>query len=317
MKIRVTLLAALAAAFASAFLWGQTRPAAALSGRVMSAEEGPMEGVLVSARGPGSMTITVVSDAEGRYAFPSSKAQAGRYTIRIRAVGYDLDSPRDVTLTANGGVTADLKLTKTQDLASQLSNSEWLASFPGTEQQKASVRACTHCHTLERVARSRYDVEKLTAVIGRMATYPQLSFPLMIQKLVAARIGGGTTAVPLAALRRDDVLGDADLVINATPVGLTNAKLPIRHAATPRRCLFVDLVYGARPTPFLVAATRAGRRVLDGGHMLLHQGALAFERWTGERAPRAAMARALRDAGLALTQPDAAASFRVPRPPTR
>src|SRR5207245_10821242 len=60
-----------------------------------------------------------------------------------------------------------------------------------TEQQKASIRACTHCHTLERIARSRYDVDKLTSVIQRMSTYPQLSFPMMIQKLVAARIGGG------------------------------------------------------------------------------------------------------------------------------
>jgi shikimate dehydrogenase len=133
---------------------------------------------------------------------------------------------------------------------------------------------------------------------------------------LAARIGGRTTAVPLPALRRGDVLADADLVINATPLGLTNARLPFRHAATPRRCLFVDLVYGG-PTPFLVAAARAGRRTLDGGHMLLHQGALAFERWTGMPAPRAAMANALRDAGLALTQPNSAASFRLPRPPTR
>src|SRR5262249_39831548 len=39
--------------------------------------------------------------------------------------------------------------------------------------------------------RSRYDVDKLTGVIERMSTYPQLSFPFMIQRLVAARIGGG------------------------------------------------------------------------------------------------------------------------------
>jgi hypothetical protein len=74
----------------------------------------------------------------------------------------------------------------------------------GAEQQKASIRNCTHCHTLERVARSRYDVDKLTTVIERMATYPQLSFLQMIQKLVppgsavvksrsssAAKDGGG------------------------------------------------------------------------------------------------------------------------------
>jgi shikimate dehydrogenase len=131
------------------------------------------------------------------------------------------------------------------------------------------------------------------------------------------RAGATATAVPLAALRRGDVLADADLVVNATSLGLSGARLPIRHAATPRRCLFIDLFYGDRPTPFLADAARAGRRTLDGGHMLLHQGALAFERWTGVRAPRTAMARALRAAGLALTEPNTAGTVRPPRPPTR
>jgi len=115
----------------------------------------------------------------------------GQFSLAVRAVGYDLENARALEISPDRPTTVDLKLIKTNNLASQLSNSEWLESFPGTEQQKASVRACTHCHTLERVARSRYDTDKLTAVIERMSTYPQLSFPLMIQKLVAARIGGG------------------------------------------------------------------------------------------------------------------------------
>src|SRR5207237_5873212 len=125
---------------------------------------------------------TVVSDEQGRYRFPSAKLQPGRYSVRTRAVGYDLDAPREVEVIKGATATADLKLTKARDLASQLSNSEWLASFPGTEQQKASIRNCTHCHTLERVARSRYAVDKLTSVIQRMSAYPQLSFPSNIKK---------------------------------------------------------------------------------------------------------------------------------------
>ena len=47
---------------------GRAQPSIALSGRVSSAEEGPMEGVLVSAKKTGStITITVVSDEQGRY----------------------------------------------------------------------------------------------------------------------------------------------------------------------------------------------------------------------------------------------------------
>ena len=191
MRKRILLLA-MAMSIAVSLGTAENQPSVALTGQVTSAEEGSMEGVLVSAKKSDStITITVVSDDHGRYRFPAAKLQTGRYALRIRAIGYDLDSPSEVEVRKGSTATADLKLTKARDLASQLSNSEWLLSFPGTEQQKASIRRCTHCHTLERVARSRYDVDKLTSVIQRMSTYPQLSFPLMIQKLVAARIGAG------------------------------------------------------------------------------------------------------------------------------
>jgi streptogramin lyase len=151
-----------------------------------------MEGVLISARKVGStMTMTVVSNEKGQYRFPSSKLEPGLYALRIRAVGYDLAGSTSVEVGGGSSTSADLKLRKTKDVAAQLSNSEWLASLPGTEQQKASIRNCTHCHTLERVMRSRSDVEAMTKIVERMSTYPQLSFPLMPQKLVAARIGGG------------------------------------------------------------------------------------------------------------------------------
>jgi virginiamycin B lyase len=164
----------------------------ALSGRVSSVEEGPMEGVLVSVKRAGStMTITVVSDQQGRYRFPASKLAPGQYALSIRAVGYDLGDPSTVEVAAGKSAIADLKLRPASDVAAQLSNAEWLASIPGTEQQKASIRNCNHCHTLERVMRSRADEDGLAKIVERMSTYPQLSFPLMPQKLVAARIGGG------------------------------------------------------------------------------------------------------------------------------
>ena len=150
-----------------------------------------MEGVLISAKRTGSsMAFTVVSDAQGRYRFPSAKLSPGQYTLRVRAVGYDLEGPTSVEIGA-GTAAANLRLRKTADLAAQLSNAEWLASLPGTDQQKASIRNCNHCHTLERVLRSRAGADAMTKIVERMTTYPQLSFPLMPQKLVAARIGGG------------------------------------------------------------------------------------------------------------------------------
>jgi virginiamycin B lyase len=162
------------------------------TGQVTSSEEGPMEGVLVSATKAGStLTTTVVSDGQGRYRFPQSRLGPGQYVLRIRAIGYDLDGAATASVVAQKTTTADLKLRQTSDLASQLTNAEWLASFPGSDEQKASVRGCAHCHTLEPVARSRHDADRFVSVVERMAGYPPLAFPLMPQRIPAPRIGPG------------------------------------------------------------------------------------------------------------------------------
>src|SRR5262245_33631971 len=74
-------------------------PPAALTGKVTSAEEGAMEGVLVNAK-KGIVTVTVVSNDKGEFSFPAGKLGAGDYTLSIRAAGYDLDGPKTVTLAA-------------------------------------------------------------------------------------------------------------------------------------------------------------------------------------------------------------------------
>jgi hypothetical protein len=107
-----------------------------------------MEGVLVSAKKTGStITTTVFTDDTGRYRFPAARLAPGHYSVSIRATGYNLESPNSVDLPANDPVTLDLTLRKTKDLAAQLTNAEWLVSFPGTAEQKASVQNCSHCHT--------------------------------------------------------------------------------------------------------------------------------------------------------------------------
>src|SRR5262245_1240426 len=187
-------LIALRAASLDRPLHAQQRPdEVALTGIVTAADEGPLEGVLVSAKKTGStITVTVVSDQSGRYRFPRARLGAGQYALRIKATGYDLETSAPATVSAAKTATVDLKLRKARDVAAQLSNAEWLASFPGTAEQKASIRGCTHCHTLERIARTKYTADQMVAVIERMSTYPQLSFPMKVQKLVAPRIGGGT-----------------------------------------------------------------------------------------------------------------------------
>src|SRR2546422_9351864 len=62
----------------------------ALTGQVSSAEEGAMEGVVVSARKDGStISISVVTDAQGRLAFPAARLEPGRYTFRGRRAGFE------------------------------------------------------------------------------------------------------------------------------------------------------------------------------------------------------------------------------------
>src|SRR2546427_10604903 len=162
----------------------------ALAGKVSSAEEGAMEGVLVSAKKGGStVTITAVSDAQGRYAFPSGKLDPGRYAIRIRAVGYDLEALSAVEVAAGKTATLDLKLKKTADLAAQLSNGEWMASVPGTDQQKGLLLNCVGCHSLERVVRSTHDADSFTkTVLPRMQGYVNQSIPQHPQLRKAERL---------------------------------------------------------------------------------------------------------------------------------
>ena len=72
----------------------RAQSSAALTGVVSSAEEGPMEGVIVSAKAPAStITVSVVSDNRGRYTFPAAKLAAANYNLQVRAVGYDLTAP--------------------------------------------------------------------------------------------------------------------------------------------------------------------------------------------------------------------------------
>ena len=64
----------------------------ALTGLVTCSEEGPMEGVVVSAKKDGStISVSVITNAEGRFAFPATRLEAGLYTCLL----YTSPSPRD------------------------------------------------------------------------------------------------------------------------------------------------------------------------------------------------------------------------------
>jgi shikimate dehydrogenase len=107
-------------------------------------------------------------------------------------------------------------------------------------------------------------------------------------QLLAERFGSVAHAVDDAG-----VVGGAQLVVNATSVGLRDDSLPIDLRLLAPEAAVVDLVYRPGETAFVREARARGHRSVDGLPMLCEQGALAFERWFGVGPDRTVMWRAL------------------------
>jgi streptogramin lyase len=196
----------------------------ALTGIVRSAAEGPMEGVLVRAKRAGStIAVTVVSDDHGQYRFLSDRLAPGKYQLTIRAVGYVL---ADSHLTATVGRTTrkvDIQLNRTPDLASQLSDVEWLMSIPGTYEEKQNLFInCSFCHTLAPVLSSVYDKVGWMNTLVRMRNWIPASF---IDKPIRSPF-------PAASLPGDEPFAAylASINLNSTPTHRFELKtLPRPH----------------------------------------------------------------------------------------
>ncbi|MFL5841545.1 MAG: shikimate dehydrogenase [Thermoleophilaceae bacterium] len=117
----------------------------------------------------------------------------------------------------------------------------------------------------------------------------------------ATRVAGelGVRAVPRPV--------PADLLVNATSVGLHGSldDLPLSETGDPE--LVADLVYGDHPAPVTAWAATRGTPFVDGLEMLVRQGARSFVRWTGQDAPLDLMREAVRSRG---SGPDMRVRFR-------
>lgn len=90
---------------------------------------------------------------------------------------------------------------------------------------------------------------------------------------------------------------DADLILQATPVGMKPGDSSLLPPGAFRKGQLVfDLIYNPPETPLLATAKAAGARTANGLGMLLHQGVRAFHRWTGRKPPVAVMRAALEQA---------------------
>lgn len=126
-------------------------------------------------------------------------------------------------------------------------------------------------------------------------------------RVVILGAGGASRSIASACLkphvwnRREESVGQlrtrvrsADLIVNATPVGLNIDDVPLLTRADFRRDQLVfDTIYAPKQTKLLGEAEAAGARVANGLSMLLHQGAAAFEIWFNRPAPLEAMRIAL------------------------
>lgn len=83
-----------------------------------------------------------------------------------------------------------------------------------------------------------------------------------------------------------DSITQADLLVNATSVGMDGSSQPIPTSIVlPEKLMVADVIYQPFETPFLKWARNQGNQSINGLGMLLYQAAEAFELWTGKEMP--------------------------------
>lgn len=99
--------------------------------------------------------------------------------------------------------------------------------------------------------------------------------------------------VPGAVVGAADAVGDADLLVNTTPIGMGGGTdLPLDPALLRADLVVADIVYHPRETALLAAARAVGATAIDGLGMLIHQAARQQELWTGTAGDVTAMTAA-------------------------
>lgn len=118
-----------------------------------------------------------------------------------------------------------------------------------------------------------------------------------VAQLAAER--GGLSDIEAGGLtgrRAEAAVREADVVVDCTPVGMfpqVDEGPVIPEEWLRRGQVVVDLTYNPLQTTLLRAAAARGARTVDGAGMLVHQGAISLEHWSGRRPPVATMRRAL------------------------
>ncbi len=134
------------------------------------------------------------------------------------------------------------------------------------------------------LGRTRKNVEQLVADLNRT---------------ISVSIAAGDLAKELAG-----AMESHDVIINGMPIGMApkdDGASPVHASMLKREHAVFDMVYRPMRTRLIEDAERAGCRIVLGREMLIHQAALQFERWTGERAPIGVMRGAFDAASIPRT----------------
>ena len=117
-------------------------------------------------------------------------------------------------------------------------------------------------------------------------------------KKVAEMLGrrGNVLVYPLKEGTVEALLKDADIIVNTTSVGMKEGDPQLfDYSKIPSGITVVDIIYNPPQTPLLKAAKEKGCKTINGLGMLVHQGAVAFEIWTGKKAPVEKMKKVLEE----------------------
>jgi virginiamycin B lyase len=190
---------------------GQTAPAQSpggagvIRGNVKSADGGPMEGVVVSARASGkSFTTSVFTDGQGNYAFPS--LDAGQYRLWAQAVSFE--AARSEFALTGTGASRNLTMVPIKDksrIVKQMSGVEFLRSLPqSTAADRRMVHAyknnCTGCHTASHALGNRWDARGWGVLVDLMTVFPSTGEPVPAMRPTPDRMGS-----PMIAAYRDEL----------------------------------------------------------------------------------------------------------------
>jgi len=117
-------------------------------------------------------------------------------------------------------------------------------------------------------------------------------------KKVAEILGrrGNVLVYPLKEGTVEALLKDTDIIVNTTSVGMKEGDPQLfDYSKIPSGITVVDIIYNPPQTPLLKAAKEKGCKTINGLGMLVHQGAVAFEIWTGKKAPVEKMKKVLEE----------------------